>query len=68
MIGEVKMKYPRKVISIFLSVIAMTICILPTSAFAVDEDTLVYEDNYTVEESETIAYAEYEENSKIHSS
>ena len=65
MIGEVKMIYSRKVISVFLSVIAMITCILPTSAFAVDDDISVYEDSYTVEESEMIAYAEYEENSKV---
>lgn len=59
------MIYSRKVISVFLSVIAMIACILPTSAFAVDDDISVYEDSYTVEESEMIAYAEYEENSKI---
>ena len=59
------MIYSRKVISVFLSVIAMITCILPTSAFAVDDDISVYEDSYTVEESEMIAYAEYEENSKV---
>lgn len=59
------MKYPRKVISIFLSVVAMITCILPTTAFATNEDTTMYEDNYTVEEPKMIAYGEYEENSKM---
>ena len=59
------MKYPGKLVSIILSVIAMITCILPTTAFATNEDTTMYEDNYTVEEPKMIAYAEYEENTKI---
>ena len=61
------MKCPRKVVSIFLSVIAMITCILPTTAFAASNNVSVDNSNnafyYSIEESEEVAYASYEINS-----
>lgn len=58
------MKRYRKLLSIALAVMSFSICVLPTTAFATNENIKTYEDNYTVEECEMIAYAEYEENLK----
>lgn len=60
------MKYPRKVISIFLSVIAMITCILPTTAFAATNDASADDADFTKTEFEALnpIYAEYEEISK----
>lgn len=61
------MKCPRKVISIFLSVIAMITCILPTTAFAASNNVSVDNSSnafyYSIEEAEEVAYASYETNS-----
>lgn len=60
------MKYPRKVISIFLSVIAMITCILPTTAFAANSNINTDDVIFTEAEFEALnpIYAEYEEISK----
>ncbi len=60
------MKHPRKVISIFLSVIAMVTCVLPTTAFAANDSVNTDNANFTDAEFEALnpIYAEYEETSK----
>ena len=66
MIGEVKMKYPRKVMLIFLSVVAMITCILPTTAFAANSNANTDDAIFTDAEFEALnpIYAEYKESSK----
>ena len=54
------MKKHKKILSVALAVMSFSMCILPTTAFATNknETTEIY---YSMEE--TVAYAEYEENS-----
>lgn len=61
------MKYPRKVISIFLSVMAMITCILPTTAFAANSNVSADDANFTEAEFEALnpIYAEYQESNKM---
>ncbi len=60
------MKYPGKLVSIILSVIAMITCILPTTAFAANSNTNTDDAFFTDAEFEALnpIYAEYEENLK----
>lgn len=61
------MKYPGKVVSIFLSVIAMITCVLPTTAFAANDSANIDDAIFTDAEFEALnpIYAEYEENLKV---
>ena len=61
------MIYPRKIVSIFLSVIAMLTCILPTTALAANNNVSADDANFTDAEFEALnpVYAEYQENNKI---
>lgn len=60
------MKYPGKVISMVLSVVAMITCILPTTAFAANSNINTDDVIFTEAEFEALnpIYAEYEESSK----
>lgn len=60
------MKYPGKLVSIILSVIAMITCILPTTASAASVSANTDEAIFTDAEFEALnpIYAEYEESSK----
>lgn len=60
------MKYPGKVISMVLSVVAMITCILPTTAFAANSNINTDDVIFTEAEFEALnpIYAEYEETSK----
>lgn len=61
------MRFTKKVISIFLSVIALITCVFSTTAFATNDNAI--EDNVIFSEEEFKAlnpiHAEYEENSKL---
>lgn len=61
------MKYPGKLVSIILSVIAMVTCILPTTVFAANDSVNTDDAFFTDAEFEALnpIYAEYEENLKV---
>lgn len=54
------MEKHKKFLSVALAVITFSMCILPTTAFATNKND-ISENYYSIEE--TVAYAEYEENS-----
>lgn len=60
------MKYPGKLVSIILSVIAMITCVLPTTAFAANSGINTDDVSFTDAEFEALnpIYVEYEETSK----
>ncbi len=55
------MKKFKKFLSVALAVMSFSMCVLPTTAFATNQNETT-ENYYSTEE--TVAYAEYEENSK----